>query len=106
MLRDDPLARAIAALPKVRDQWDFEGRGERIKQISELRLAHHEKMTARWKAGEFDDTYGKYSAKGVLMKPPPKVYVEPAKNLSSRLTVGMTEFIGIRSMIWFDSIHL
>ena len=106
MLRNDPLEKAVAALPKVRDQWDFEGRGERIKQISELRLAHHEKMTARWKAGEFDDTYGKYTAKGVLMKPPPKVYVEPAKNLSSRLTVGMTEFIGIRSMIWFDSIHL
>ena len=76
MLRNDLVEKAVAALPKVRDQWDFEGRGERIKQISELRLAHHEKMTARWKAGEFDDTYGIYSAKGVLMKPPPKVYTE------------------------------
>ena len=45
-------------------------------EMSELRLAHHEKMTARWKAGEFDDIYGKYTAKGVLMNPPPKEYVE------------------------------
>ena len=41
MLRTDPVEKAVAALPKVRGQWDFEGRGERIKQVSELRLAHH-----------------------------------------------------------------
>ena len=77
MRRNDPLQKAVAALPVIRDKWDLEGRGERIKQISELRLAHHEKMTARWKAGEFDGTYGKYSPRGVLMQPPPKAYVGP-----------------------------
>ena len=72
----DPLAQAIAALPTAGDRWDFEDRGERIKQAAELRLAHHEKMTARWKAGIFDDLFGKYSPRGVLIKPPPKAYVD------------------------------
>ena len=72
----DPLAQAIAVLPTAGDRWDFEGRGERIKQAAELRLAHQEKMTARWKAGIFDDLFGKYSPRGVLMNPPPKAYVD------------------------------
>jgi hypothetical protein len=36
-------------------------------------------MTAQWKAGAFDGLYGKYTPKGVVLTPPPKVYVEPAR---------------------------
>jgi hypothetical protein len=52
----------------------------RIIWAREIRLAHHEKMVSRWKAGEFDQFYGPYAPKGALLKPPPKAYVElPAK---------------------------
>jgi hypothetical protein len=33
-------------------------------------------MTERWRAGEFNHLYGPYAPKGVLMKAPPKIYVE------------------------------
>ena len=74
------LGRALAALP-VADCDDLEGRKERIIRAREIRHAQYEKMVARWKAGEFDHLYGPYRAKGVLLKPPPKAYVErPGKD--------------------------
>ncbi|HUQ34753.1 MAG TPA: hypothetical protein VM144_00085 [Aestuariivirga sp.] len=72
---ESPLGRALAALP-VADRDDLEGRTDRIIRGREIRHAHFEKMVARWKAGEFDQLYGAYTPKGVLLKPPPKVYVE------------------------------
>ena len=54
------------------------------KEVRELRmqgiLAHRksqqQELQGRWKAGEFDELYGKWRARGALMKPPPKQYVE------------------------------
>jgi hypothetical protein len=78
--RESPLGRALAAIPAAAGPDDLEGRKERIIRGREIRHAHYEKMVARWKAGEFDELYGPYTPKGVLLKPPPKTYVErPAK---------------------------
>ena len=76
MQADSELARALAALPEAADADDLSGRLERMTRLAEIRRAHHEEMTARWKAGEFDHLYGKYRPQGVLMKPPPRTYVE------------------------------
>jgi hypothetical protein len=36
-----------------------------------------ERMTAKWKRGDFDHLYGPYDPRGVLMTPPKREYVEP-----------------------------
>ena len=51
-------------------------REERVMAILAQRKLEAQEMQARWKAGEFDGLYGKYKAAGVLLKPPPKIYVE------------------------------
>ena len=51
-------------------------RTKRLIDLASIRLMQNEEMTARWGAGEFDHLYGPYRPKGVLMKPPPKIYVE------------------------------
>jgi hypothetical protein len=38
--------------------------------------AAQERMTAKWKRGDFDHLYGPYDPKGVLMQPPKREYVE------------------------------
>ena len=38
--------------------------------------AAQERMTAKWKRGDFDHLYGPYDPKGVLMTPPKREYVE------------------------------
>ena len=58
------------------DPGDLTERMERINHLAEIQKAQAAEMTGRWKAGEFDQLYGPYRAKGVLMKPPPKMYVE------------------------------
>ena len=74
--RRDPHQRALDAVPEVADPHDLEERLERIAELAAIRREQGAEMTARWKAGEFDQLYGPYRSKGVLMKPPPKVYVE------------------------------
>lgn len=67
-------------MPPVMDPHDLTDRVERIAQLAAIQRAHSAEMTGRWKAGEFDQLYGPYRPKGVLMNPPPKIYVEgPAK---------------------------
>jgi hypothetical protein len=51
-------------------------REERVMAILEQRTLEAQEMQARWKAGEFDGLYGRYKAAGLLLKPPPKIYVE------------------------------
>jgi hypothetical protein len=76
---ESALGRALAAIPAAAGPDDLEGRKERIIRGREIRHAHYEKMVARWKAGEFDQLYGPYTSKGVLLKPPPKTYVERSR---------------------------
>jgi hypothetical protein len=45
-------------------------------EITTVRQMQKTEMTERWQAGEFDHLYGPYAPKGVLMKAPPKIYVE------------------------------
>ena len=51
-------------------------REERLMAILAQRKRDAQEMKARWKAGEFDALYGQWRGRGVLMKPPPKHYVE------------------------------
>ena len=56
------------------DPGNLELRRERLVEQLEERKARHDALVARWKAGEFDALYGKWSARGVLMKPPMKEF--------------------------------
>jgi hypothetical protein len=70
---------SLASLPGLK-------RNPSPKQVEVLRImtehlleeaqARSADMTARWKRGELDHLYGKYTAKGALMLPPPKLYVD------------------------------
>ena len=44
--------------------------------ITSIKQNYHAAMTARWKAGEFDGLFGAFKTRGVMLKPPPKIYVE------------------------------
>jgi hypothetical protein len=48
----------------------------RTKHLMDITTIRLMQMTGRWQAGEFDHLYGPYAPKGVLMNPPPKIYVE------------------------------
>lgn len=63
-------------LPRIRDAHDLEARRERLVLQIEQRQAAQDAMTKRWMVGEFDNLYGKYDKRGVLMKPPPKLYID------------------------------
>ena len=76
MRREHPLSKAIALVPPVFDPDDLQERLERVTHIAEISKEYHAGMTARWKAGEFDQLYGKYARGGRLMKPPPRLYQE------------------------------
>ncbi len=59
-------------------------RTQRLQDILAYRRQQQDKMVARWKAGEFDGLYGKFRARGVVMKPPPRLYFE--LNVSGKST--------------------
>jgi hypothetical protein len=77
--RHDPFQRAIDAVPDTAKPGDLVGRVKRLTELTAIRLVQSSEMTARWQAGEFDHLYGPHRPKGVLMKAPPKVYVEGPK---------------------------
>ncbi len=78
--RRDPRQRELDAVPPVMDPDSLSERMERINELAAIQRAQFARMTARWKAGEFDQLYGPYAAKGALLKPPPKAYVETPVN--------------------------
>jgi hypothetical protein len=74
-----PLRRQFETVPDMAThRFDFSGKMERISEMAQLRWDFDKEMTARWKAGEFDALYGKYSPKGVVLEPPVRAYVEPS----------------------------
>ena len=77
--RRDPHQRAVDAVPPVADYGKMSARIKRLVDIAAIRLMQKTEMTERWQAGEFDHLYGPHTPKGVLLKPPPKVYVEPPR---------------------------
>ena len=78
--RRDRYTRELEAVPESPANAGFVERAERLVSIYAIQLEHAIHMTERWKAGEFDHLYGPYRPKGVLMQPPPKVYVEGPEN--------------------------
>ena len=76
--RRDPVRLELDSVPPAVDPTSLTERMARIEDLAAIRRAHRERMTKRWKAGEFDGLYGKYTAKGVVLRPPPKIYVEEA----------------------------
>ena len=63
-------------MPPVVDPTSLSERLARFNDLYAIRKAHAAELTRRWKAGEFDHLYGPWRARGALMKPPPKIYVE------------------------------
>ena len=74
--RRDPHQCAMDAVPPVADDGNLLAQIKRLMEITTIRLMQKTEMTERWHAGEFDHLYGPYAPKGVLMKAPPKIYVE------------------------------
>ena len=54
----------------------LELRMEFVTEISKLRAAESREKMKLWRAGAFDEAYGRYHTRGVMQLPPPKVYVE------------------------------
>jgi hypothetical protein len=85
--RLDPLRLELDGVLPVVDRTSLSEQAERITALAAIRRAHAARMTKRWKAGEFDGLYGKYTAKGVALAPPPRLYVEPARLSSAQTRV-------------------
>jgi hypothetical protein len=67
------MARQPKPVP-LRDPGNLELRRERLVEQLEQRKTRHDELVTRWKAGEFDGLYGKWTARGVLMRPPVKEF--------------------------------
>jgi hypothetical protein len=80
----DPHQRAMDAVPPVTDEKSLAARLRRLCDILVIRLAQRDEMTARWRAGEFDHLYGPYRARGIVMRAPPKAYVERPANSGAK----------------------
>ena len=76
MQKQTELGQAILAVPPLSKRPDEEERELYMLDMASIKKNYHAAMTARWKAGEFDDLFGAYKARGVLLKPPPKNYVQ------------------------------
>jgi hypothetical protein len=85
--RNHPLRRTLDAVPEVIDPTDLTERMERVAELAGIKRGYAADMTKRWKAGEFDALYGKYTARGVIKKPPPKIYVEAALSSATHTRV-------------------
>ena len=70
------LGQAILAVPPLSKRPDEEERELYVQDMASIKQNYHAAMTARWKAGEFDGLFGAFKARGVMLKPPPKIYVE------------------------------
>ncbi len=85
--RNHPLRRALDAVPQVINPTDLTERMERVAELAGIKRGYAADMTKRWKAGVFDALYGKYTAKGVIKKPPPKIYVDAALSSATHTRV-------------------
>jgi hypothetical protein len=85
--RNHPLRRALDAVPEVIDPTDLTERMERVAELAGIKRGYAANMTKRWKAGEFDALYGKYTARGVIKTPPPKIYVDAALSSATHTRV-------------------
>ena len=82
---ESPLRRELDAVPPVIDEADLSERMERIAALAHIRRAHDSYMLRLWKAGALDQAHGPFRARGVVLKPPLKRYVEgPAKKTKNR----------------------
>jgi hypothetical protein len=70
------LTRELQFVPEVTDKDSLTERAERIAAFAEIRRSHDARMLAKWRAGEFDKRFGPWRRDGVVMKPPPRSYVE------------------------------
>jgi hypothetical protein len=78
--RQSPLQRELDLIPPVFDGDDLGARVERIAALAAVRRAHEAEMQALWKSGALDHLYGPYKPHGVMLKPPPRTYVEAPVN--------------------------
>ena len=76
MQKQTELGQAILAVPPLSKRADEEERELYMFDITSIKKNYHAAMTARWKAGEFDGLFAPFKAGGVMLKPPPKNYVQ------------------------------
>ena len=76
VLMRDPVEQEMAMAPEAADPKSIAGPIKRQLDLRLIRYARDERMVNLWKAGAFDDLFGPCTAKGVIMKPSPKEYVE------------------------------
>ncbi len=72
----DPVQRELDSVPEVDDDDDLNARVERIAALAQIRRAHDADMLGLWKAGALSHRFGPYKACGVVLKPPPRAYVD------------------------------
>jgi hypothetical protein len=83
--RHSDLQRELDSVPPVPDETDFPARMERIAELAQIRRAHEARMLAAWKAGTLSPGLPKFRSAGVVMRPPPKAYVEgPSQKSKNR----------------------
>jgi hypothetical protein len=71
-----PSARCRRVKQSVFDEDDLSARMERIAALAEIQRAHDRAMFSQWQTGGFDHVFGPYRRSGVVLKPPPRAYVE------------------------------
>ena len=76
MQKQTELGQAILAVPPLSKRADEEEHELYVQDLTSIKQNYHAAMTARWKAGEFDGLFGAFKARGVMLKPPLKIYVE------------------------------
>ena len=81
--RSSPLQRDLDMVSLVIDPDDMSEQIERLKDMAAVRRGHDEAMLERWKAGEFGRLYGPYRCNGVVLRPPPKVYIDERRRAPS-----------------------
>jgi hypothetical protein len=75
-LADGHIDPPLPPLPRRPLPEEIQLRADELMARVERKRNEARLMLARWKAGEFDAVYGKYSPRGVLLKPPVREYVE------------------------------
>lgn len=71
-----PLAKALASVGPLFDPDDLAERMQRVADLAAIRRDYDRAMLAQWQAGLLPARFGPYRPGGVIVAPPPRVYVE------------------------------
>ena len=78
----NPVQQELDSVPEADDHDDLNARVERIAALAQIRRAHDAHMLGLWKAGALSHLHGPFKPAGVVLKPPPRAYVEVPRGCS------------------------